>query len=152
MRLSEAIGLCRSDVILDAPHPFVRIEPKPWRRLKTAESERIVPLVGAALWAVKMALAQSCNDYVFPKYCSSSEVKANSASAALNKWLKAKVSAEVVIHSLRHAFRDRLRAINCPPEIIDRLGGWARVGVGETYGEGYTTEVYHSYLKSIATQ
>ena len=120
--------------------------------LKTAESERVVPLVGAALWAVKMALAQSCNEYVFPKYCSSSQVKANSASGALNKWLKAKVSEEIVVHSLRHAFRDRLRAINCPPEIIDRLGGWTRVGVGETYGEGYTTEVYHSYLKSIATQ
>jgi len=86
-------------------------------------------LVGAALWAVKMALAQSCNDYVFPKYCSSSEVKANSASAALNKWLKAKVSEEVVIHSLRHAFRQQQQQRptfsptfeNQPP----RAGGWA---------------------------
>ena len=32
---------------------------------------------------------------------------ANSASAALNKWLKPYVPENCVIHSFRHSFRDR---------------------------------------------
>ena len=57
LRLSEALGLSCGDVCLDTPHPYVVIEPKPWRRLKTADSERLVPLVGEALWAVQRATA-----------------------------------------------------------------------------------------------
>ena len=66
--------------------------------------------------------------------------KANSASAALNKWLKVHVSGDIVVHSLRHAMRDRLRAVECPAEVIDQIGGWSRKGVGESYGKGYQVE------------
>ena len=59
LRLSEALGLSCEDVCLDTPHPYVLIEPKPWRRLKTADSERMVPLVGEVLWAVQRAAAAS---------------------------------------------------------------------------------------------
>ena len=30
--------------------------------------------------------------------------------------------------------RDRLRAVECPAEIIDQIGGWKAAGVGEGYG------------------
>ena len=46
MRLAEVIGLAADDVHLDGEVPFVRLSEHPWRRLKTAESERDVPLVG----------------------------------------------------------------------------------------------------------
>ena len=36
----------------------------------------------------------------------------------------------------RHTFRDRLGAVECPLELIDQIGGWARSGVGDSYGEG----------------
>ena len=72
--------------------------------------------------------------------------KANSASAALNKWLKAHVSGDIVVHSLRHAMRDRLRAVECPTDIIDQIGGWSRKGVGESYGRGYQVEQLHRWL------
>ena len=78
--------------------------------------------------------------YLFPSYCDGETTKANSASAALNKWLKAHVSRDVVVHSLRHAMRDRLRAVECPTDIIDQIGGWSRKGVGESYGRGYQVE------------
>jgi hypothetical protein len=48
---------------------------------------------------------------------------------SLNKWLKAHVSGDIVVHSLRHAMRDRLRAVECPADIIDQIGGWSRKGV-----------------------
>ena len=68
-RLSEALGLSCGDVCLDTPHTYVVIGPKPWRRLKTADSERSVPLVGEALWAAQRAAAASDTGHLFPSYC-----------------------------------------------------------------------------------
>ena len=145
-RLSEALGLSCGDVCLDTPHTYVVIGPKPWRRLKTADSERLVPLVGEALWAAQRATAASHTGHLFPSYCDGETTKANSASAALNKWLKVHVSKDIVVHSLRHAMRDRLRAVECPADIIDQIGGWSRKGVGESYGRGYQVEQMSSWL------
>ena len=36
--------------------------------------------------------------------------------------------------------RDRLRAVSCPSEMIDQIGGWATAGVGQGYGDGYNIE------------
>ena len=146
LRLSEALGLSCGDVCLDTPHPYVVIEPKPWRRLKTADSERLVPLVGEAMWAVQRAADASDTGCLFPSYCDGNTTKANSASAALNKWLKVHVFRDVVVHSLRHAIRDRLRAVECPANVIDQIGGWSRKGVGESYGRGYQVEQLHRWM------
>jgi integrase len=149
LRLSEALGLSCDDVCLNTPHPYVVIEPKLWRRLKTADSERVVPLVGEALWAVQRATAASAASYLFASYCDGETTKVNSASAALNKWLKAHVSRDVVVHSLRHAMRDRLRAVECPTDIIDQIGGWSRKGVGESYGRGYQVEQLWRWMAKV---
>ena len=61
-----------------------------------------------------------------------------SASNALNKWLHANFRNDIVIHGFRHAMRDRLRAVSCPSEMIDQIGGWSSGKVGEGYGEGYS--------------
>ena len=55
LRLSEALGLVKDDVILDDPVPHLVVRSHPWRRLKTSASARKVPLVGAALWAAQRA-------------------------------------------------------------------------------------------------
>ena len=47
MRLSEAAGLAREDIVLDADIPRVIIRPHPWRRLKTKGSEGNYPLSDA---------------------------------------------------------------------------------------------------------
>ena len=51
MRLGEAVGLQKSDFQIIDGIPVVVIRPHPWRRLKTKNSERTVPLVGFSLWA-----------------------------------------------------------------------------------------------------
>ena len=66
---------------------------------------------------------------------------ANSASAALNKWIKVTVGNGNVVHGLRHSLRDRLRAVECPSDIIDAIGGWTTTGIGHAYGNGYSVEV-----------
>lgn len=77
----------------------------------------------------------------FPKYCSVDKCNSNSASAALNKWLRPRVPKYCVIHSFRHSLRDRLRAVECPADIIDAIGGWTTEGVGHQYGKGHNVEV-----------
>ena len=57
---------------------------------------------------------------------------------ALNKWLKQTIGDGFNMHSFRHSMRDRLRAVNCPSEMIDQIGGWSSGKVGEGYGEGYS--------------
>ena len=149
MRLSEACGLTREDIIVRGELPHLLVRSREWRRLKTATSERVIPLVGSALWAAGRAYECSDNVFLFPKYCSHDGVKANAASGALNKWLKGKVAAGCVIHSFRHSFRDRLRAVECPSEIIDELGGWSTAGVGTSYGQGFGLELKARYMKMI---
>ena len=60
MRLSEAAGLARDDILLDANIPHVIIRPHPWRRLKTKGSERTLPLVGCSTW-IGPFVESSCN-------------------------------------------------------------------------------------------
>lgn len=75
----------------------------------------------------------------------------NSASAALNKWLQRNINSEIVVHSLRHAMRDRLRNIECPVDIVDAIGGWQRPGIGETYGSGYQLRVKHNWIQRVVS-
>ena len=150
MRLGEGVGLLKSDINLNSEIPHIRLIPHPWRRLKTRSSERSIPLINESLWACKRILEHN-NDsiYAFPRYTSSKECNTNSASAALNKWLKEKLLHDYVIHGFRHSFRDRLRAIECPSEIIDQLGEWSLKSVGQGYGKGYELSVLGKWLLKI---
>ena len=87
----------------------------------------------------------------FPRYNRGSRTSANSASAAINKWLKNHVPAGCTLHSFRHSLRDRLRAVQCPADIADQIGGWATEGVGQGYGSGYPIEVLMDWMgKTVA--
>ena len=148
MRLSEACGVLTSDVCLDGAIPHINLTAHPWRRLKTGSSSRQIPLVGTSLWAAKRVVKQN-HQFAFPKYCNETKCNANSASAALNKWLKPRVPDGCVIHSFRHSLRDRLRAVECPADIIDAIGGWTTEGVGHQYGKGHSLQVMHGWMKKL---
>ena len=150
MRLGEGVGLLKSDINLNCEIPHIRLIPHPWRRLKTRGSERCIPLVGASLWASYRILKHN-NDsiFAFPRYTSKDKCNANSASASLNKWLKEKLLNDYVIYGFRHSFRDRLRAVECPSEIIDQLGGWSSKSVGQGYGEGFGLFILKKWLDKI---
>ncbi len=151
MRLAEAAGLLKSDIILDHDTPYVRLIKHPWRNLKTQSSQRLIPLVGDSLWAAERLLeADTASQFAFPRYNRQTTTSANAASAALNKWLSPYVPEGCTMHSFRHSFRDRLRQIECPTEIADQLGGWASHSVGQGYGEGYSLGVLKSWLQSFA--
>ena len=116
----------------------------------TNASQRCIPLVGKALWGANRAIKVTSKvDFLFPRYSNLDVCNANSASAAINKWLKLRVPKGCVIHSFRHSMRDRLRAVECPSDIIDAIGGWMTSGVGQRYGSGHPIEVKAKWLNRI---
>jgi len=149
MRLSEAVGLRQQDLKLDHEVPHVALAPYTTRRLKTDSSERVIPLVGASLWAANRINESANSQYCFPRYCSDSVCNSNSASAAINKWIKTIAGPDAVIHGLRHSFRDRLRAVEAPVDLIDQLGGWSLQSVGQGYGDGYSLTVTIGWMTRI---
>ena len=150
MRLSEAAGLHIDDIKLDREVPHIDLKPHAWRGLKTKGSQRQIPLVGASLWAAqRIKETNNISPYAFPRYTSAKGTNANSASAAINKWLKPRVPEGCVIHSFRHSLRDRLREAQSPSDMIDQIGGWSTAGVGQGYGEGYSLKKLQDSLEKV---
>lgn len=150
-RLAEVVGLEKVDVQLEAEVPHIIIRPNAYRGLKRRHSERQVPLVGEALWAARRAM-ESEGAALFPLILPKERGKdftTGKVSAALNKWLKARGFAVEgqTLHSFRHTMRDRLRNVEAPIELIDRLGGWSRRTVGESYGKGHSLSLMQHYMQ-----
>ena len=123
MRLAEAAGLLKADIQSDHGIPYVSLKPHAWRQLKTANSERVVPLFDKSLWAARRILDCRDKEFAFPRFTNATRCNSNSASATLNKWMKPLVPHRCVIHSFRHSFPDRLGAVETPSEIADVLDG-----------------------------
>lgn len=140
MRPSEVVNLQENAIFLNAPVPYVKILPD-GRRLKTVDSEREIPLVGAALAAMKK------RPKGFPRY----RDKASNLSATLNKYLTEnglRPTKDHTVYSLRHSFKDRLIAIEAPDSLIDSLMGHKTYK--PKYGKGPPLELKAKYLQRIA--
>lgn len=144
MRLMEAVGLRTEDV--DLKGRTVSIRPHPLRRLKTKGSERIVPLVGQALESAERLMEQSEGQtFLQPDLIERRERAKN-----LSKHLKRRYGGKTC-HCFRHAFRDRLREVMTPLEMIDELGGWSSINTaGSGYGRGYNLDQKRQFMEQIA--
>ncbi len=143
-RLAEIVGLKPEDI--DLENDLIHIRPNSARRLKNKTSERVVPLVGYAMLAMKEALIQANEEWLFPQYIKAGQCYATHASNAVNKWLKMDFGG-LTAHCLRHTFRDRLRAVECPTDMIDQIGGWSSVNsAGSSYGHGFNSEIVTKYV------
>jgi len=147
-RLAEIVGLRWQDVCLE--QGVIRITPHPLRRLKTPGSEREVPLVGAALDAMKKLHRVSGEEsFVFPRWLKETGFAATHASNTLNKYIR-QGFGNLTCHCFRHTMRDRLRNAGAPMELIDSIGGWSSVGgIGTKYGLGYDLERKREYLARL---
>jgi len=152
MRLAEASGLLIEDINLQAPTPYINLRPHPHRPLKTQASTRHIPLIGVSLWAAKRVCLNRSSGYCFPRYNAQDKTSSNSASAAINKWLKSVVGSGSVVHSLRHSLRDRMREVEAPSDMIDQIGGWSLKSVGQNYGDGYKLKHVGEWMDKISLQ
>lgn len=140
LRPSEVVNLQENAIVLDTAIPHVRILPD-GRRLKTADSRREIPLVGAALAALRKRPSG------FPRY----RDKASNLSATLNKYLLEnglRPTKGHTVYSLRHSFKDRLIAVEAPDSLIDSLMGHKTYK--PKYGRGPSLELKFKYLQQIA--
>lgn len=140
LRPSEVVNLQENAIVLKALVPHVKILPE-GRRLKTSDSQREIPLVGAALAAMKM------RPHGFPRY----RDKSSNLSATLNKFLLLnglRPTKDHTVYSLRHSFKDRLIAAEAPDSLIDSLMGHKTYK--PKYGKGPSLELKYKYLQRIS--
>jgi integrase len=145
-RIGEVAGLGIDDVFLDHEIPHVYFRNRPWRTLKTDESERRVPVVGVALDALKKAVTlPRAGKGLFDQYAKPGGN--DTASAAVNKRLKKQWG--ITSHSFRHAMKDRLREAGCPKDIRDAIQGHASGDIADTYGLGHTLKTMQGWLDRV---
>ena len=109
--------------------------------LKTEHSERDIPLVGLALDAMRR------HPNGFPRYFD----KGSSLSATLMKHFgnhELLPTDKHKIYSFRHSFKDRLKAVEAPEELIDEMMGHRTDK--PKYGDGYGLGLKLKYLQLIA--
>ena len=139
-RPSEIVNLSKARIRLTAGVPHIRIAAE-GRLLKTDHSERAVPLVGMALEAMRR------HPDGFPRYFD----KGSNLSAAVMKHFKKHgllPTPQHSVYSFRHSFKDRLKAVEAPEELIDELMGHS---TGKpTYGTGYSLEIKRRFIQAIA--
>jgi len=149
MRVSECIGLRTEDVELNGDIPHIKLQRNPFRRLKTKQSQRLIPLIGYALEAVKNQLINTPgSEWLFPRYVDTKKqaVRNDSASATFNQRLK---RHGFTCHSLRHNMKDRLRLADISMENIKDLQGWSRGDQASRYGEMSLLKLLHNDLRKV---
>lgn len=143
-RLAEMVGLRKQD--LDLGKRSIHIRPHEGRSLKNEQSIREIPLLPLAYEALKIQAQTAPGEFLFPRYATLDSCKADSASAALNKWAK-KFVPEKSMHCFRHSLRDLLRAVMCPESISKEIGGWSGShDVSVQYGQGYPLDLKLQWL------
>lgn len=112
------------------------------RRVKTKSADRKIPLIGVSLEAIRK------HPNGFPKYFD----RAAALSGLLAKYAKNNgliaVEGQSATHSVRHAFKDRLREAGVQEKLIDAIMGHAEKG--EKYGSGFSLEKKLEALNKIA--
>lgn len=128
--------------------PFITVTPNAFRRLKTDESERSIPLVGISLEAAHEAVRQAGKaEYLFPQYAR--KVGATNASAAVNAALD---FVDINSHEFRHFISTRMREKMIALDVRETITGHSSKGSSElkNYGEGYKLEQLHPELLKVA--
>jgi site-specific recombinase XerC len=140
MRISEIVNLSVKTIAIAAEIPHVMVRPE-GRRMKTSPSRREIPLVGIALTAMRR------RPDGFPRY----RDKPSTLSAVVNKHLAKqglRPTEDHSLYSLRHTFKDRLREVEAPEELVDELMGHG--SNKPKYGTGHGLKMKRKWLQKIA--
>lgn len=139
-RPSEIVGLLPQHIRLDCEVPHIEITSE-GKRVKTATSKRVIPLVGVGLEAFRTF------PNGFPTYRFKDKI-----SDTVNKYLRENKLLETPDHSLyglRHSFEDRMLRAGVDERIRRDLMGHSLAG-RQRYGHGVTLEQARDVLKGIA--
>lgn len=141
LRPGEACNLRPEDICLDAAIPHVAVTITGDRRIKNDYSERKIPLVGVAFWAMQQF------PLGFPTYRDKEDTLSNTVNKALLAANLRPTKAHV-LYSLRHTFADRLTAARVSDrEHTDLMG---HEFDRPDYGDGVAMEQKLQILNGIA--
>ena len=141
--LAEVAGARLVDLAVDAEVPHLVVEAHEGRRLKTGHRGRTIPLMGVSLDAARRRKAAGG----FPRYADA----ADSLSAVANKFMRENgllPGAGFSAYSLRHAFQDRLTAVEAPERVQADLLGHKLAR--PRYGAGPSLEQKAEWIARIA--
>ena len=124
-RLAEIAGLALSELRLNVGLPYVSFQSNPWRIVTNTSRKRNVPLVGVSLWAAYKIVesAKRRQYYAFPRYTNDSQCNVNSASAAINKWIRS-LGIDKTTYDLQYTMKDRLKEVGVPESVQDFIVGY----------------------------
>jgi len=147
---------------LDGVHCFiVRADASLGKRVKTASSERVIPVHPALVRANLLGHWRRCRAAnqvrLWPELPLD---RFGYSSAYFSKWFARyliKVEAardRTSFHSFRHNFRDAMRAARVDRELVYSLGGWTggrgtTVSVGDFYGSGFPIAALYDAIARI---
>ena len=162
MRQNEICQLLVEDVVETRGITcfLVRSDEQAGKRLKTASSQRLVPLHPAL---IKAGLLEYHSDRMadgdarlWPRLDLD---RFGYASCYFSKWFARSLLAcgakepRTCFHSLRHNFRDALRNAGVDREIAHALGGWSNpsggVSVGDAYGQGHRLSTLLTAISAV---
>ena len=159
LRLNEACTLRCDDVELrDGMHVVVvRPDEEGVKKLKTRAARRVVPVhpVLAQVGFLDFVRGQQEVGYevLFPALKSD---RRGYLSDGYQKWFArhlkkiGAVATRTSFHSTRHCFRDQLREIGAPRDVVLALGGWAGSGgADDAYGGGLRASTLHGWVRRI---
>src|SRR5262249_43165574 len=125
------------------------VRPNSNRRVKSKAGVRRVPIHSAVAPALLHYVATRKKAGEHDLF----DTDAHAFSMKWSRWtLKLDIEdrAKKSAHSFRHAFKDRLRDIECPAQIQDALLGHATRGEGARYGSGYSARVLASWMEKLS--
>jgi integrase len=138
-RLAEVVGARQQDIGEQDGVTYLNIRPHESRSLKTKASRRRVPIHSEL---VRLGFTRDVLPFVG---------SADMWSQKLNRWLRSNgfADARLVVHSLRHTVKDRLRAARVPEAEQRTILGHAGSGVADSYGQGFPLSVLRDAVNRI---
>ncbi|MET3473610.1 integrase [Novosphingobium sp. 1529] len=154
MRLGEIAGLAVNDIEKMCDIWVFRVRPNTFRELKTDASRRDVPIHPLLIERGLLNLTHCRQpDQMLLRDAPAVAGTSNAAQKRLARVVRISISDKrASFHSLRHNFRDAMRAAGTPHDIAARLGGWSSQGseAMEGYGDGHSISVLAHWMFQIA--
>ena len=156
LRLTEPLGLKVGDFFRSGDVLAIRLRPNDLRRLKNEATERDIPVHPRLIeLGLEGLLKDRPGDEPLLSDVPRGDGKSfNAAQKQLMRIVRKHVSKDpnLVIHSLRHSFRDAMRDASFPRSVEQCLGGWRGEGssVMDDYGRGHRLEVLRDWIGKVA--
>jgi integrase len=158
MRSNECCQLLTADIVKIDGIDVIRVTKKGGggKRLKTAASERIIPIhpklieMGFVEYADHMR--RQGEERLFPHLKQSAKgYYSDNFQKKFGRYLSSVSAKEpkTSFHSFRHNFRDAMRLADVPDWIAKRLGGWKEQGTDAVYGGNTSVGVLLEQIRKL---